>query len=71
MSRTAQIKKTTVTVIDVTVAKIVGITATLDDGTTYAPISPVVVGDNVVTATATGEVSIVSDADFQAEELAA
>ena len=71
MPRPTNLKKTTVAIIDVTVAKIVSITATLDDGTTYTPAGPVVVGDNVVTITETGEVSIVSDADFQAEEVVA
>lgn len=71
MPKVTQIKKTITTIIDVTAAQVTAITATLDDGTQVPVSAPVAVGDWLVTDAQTGEVSIVSDADFQAEEFVA
>lgn len=69
MPKNVQLKKTTVTIVDVQAAQITALTATLDDGAQIAVTTPVVVGDWVITNPQTGEVSILSDAEFQAEEV--
>lgn len=64
--KTVQLRKTTL--IDVQAAQITALNATLDDGSQVALSAPAVVGDWLITNEA-GEVSILTDADFQAEAL--
>ena len=64
-----QLKKTTL--VEVQAAQIVALTATLDDGSQVAVTAHAVIGDWHTTNPTTGEVSILSDAEFQAEEVAA
>ncbi len=67
--KTVQLKK--ITLVEVQAAQIVALTATLDDGSQIAVTTPVVIGDWNITNPQTGEVSILSDAEFQTEEVVA
>lgn len=62
--KTVQLRKTTL--IDVQAAQITALNATLDDGSQVALPASAVVGDWLIT-NEVGEVSILTDADFQAE----
>ena len=62
--KVVQLKKTTI--VDVQAAQITGYI--LDDGTPHNTAEPVVIGDWVITDAA-GVASILSDAEFQAEQV--